>query len=269
MLGVYNTKSHHLNVRTLLSNANVLSSDFMNQLPMCTLSAFISSPFNDHSLSLEHLCSLLCLLVAVQSFSHVWLSVIPWIAAHQASLCFSISWSLLKLMSFESVMLSNHFILCFPLPLLPSIFPGIKAFSKESTLHIRWPEYWSLSFSISPSNEYSGLISFRIDWFDLLAVQGTLKNLLQHYNLKIRSHHSFHCFPSICHEVMGMLVFWMLNFKPVSSLSSFTFIKRLFSSSLLSVIMGVSSVYLRLWIFLPAILFPDCESSSLAFHMMY
>ena len=268
MLGIYNTKSHHLSVWTLFSNANVLSSDFMNQLPMCTLSAFISSPFNNHSLFLEHLCSLLCLLVAVQSFSRVQLSVTPWTTARQASLCFGISWSLLKLMSIKSGMLSSHLVLCCRLLLLPSVFPSIRAFSKESTLHIRRPEYWSLSFIISPSNEYSRLISFRIDWFYLLAVQGTLKNLLQHHNLKIRSHHSFHFFPSICHEVMGMLVFWMLNFKPISSLSSFTFIKRLFSSSLLSVIMGLSSVY-PLWIFLPAILFPDCESSSLAFHMMY
>ena len=99
----------------------------------------------------------------------------------QAALSFSISRSLLKLMSIESVMLSNHLILCCPL-LLPSIFPSIRVFSNESTLHIRWPKYWS--FSISPSNEYSGLISFRMDWFDLLAVSGTLKSLLQHHNLK-------------------------------------------------------------------------------------
>ena len=99
----------------------------------------------------------------------------PWTAAHQASLSFTTSWSLLKLMSIESVMPSNHLVLCRPL-LLPSVFPSIKVFSKESVLHIRWPEYWSFSFSISPSNEYLGLISFRIDWFDLLAVQGTLKS---------------------------------------------------------------------------------------------
>ena len=94
------------------------------------------------------------------------------------------SWSLLKLMSIESVMPSNHFILCRPLLLLPSIFPSIRVFSNESVLHIRLPNYWSFSFSISPSNEYSGLISFRIDWFDLLAVQGTLKSLLQHHSSK-------------------------------------------------------------------------------------
>ena len=114
------------------------------------------------------------------------LFVIPWTAAHQASLSFTISQMLLKLMSTESVMLSNHLILCHPLLLLPSIFPSIRVFSKESTLRIRWPKYWSFSFSISPSNEYSGLISFRIDWFDLLAVQETLKSLLQHHTSKHR-----------------------------------------------------------------------------------
>ena len=92
--------------------------------------------------------------------------------------------SLLKLMSIESVMLSNHLILCHPLPFLPSVFPSIRVFSNESVLHIRWPKYWSFSFNISPSSEYSGLISFRFDWFDLLAVQGTLKSLLQHHNSK-------------------------------------------------------------------------------------
>ena len=116
--------------------------------------------------------------VVVQSFSHVWLFANPWTAAHQASLSFSISWSLLKLMSIESVMPCNHLVLCRPLLLQPSIFPSIRVFSNKSALHIRWPKYWSFSFSISPSSEYSGLISFRIDWFDLLAVQGTLKSLL-------------------------------------------------------------------------------------------
>ena len=101
-----------------------------------------------------------------------------WNAAHQASLSFTISQSLLKLMFIESVMPSNHLILCHPHLLLPSIFPSVRVFSNETVLHIRWPKYWSFSFSISPSNEYSGLISFRIDCFDLLAVQGTLKSLL-------------------------------------------------------------------------------------------
>ena len=105
----------------------------------------------------------------------------PWTTVSQASLSITNSRSLLKLMSFESVMPSNHIILCHPLLLLPSMFPRIRVFSKESVLHIRWPKYWSFSFNISPSNKYSGLISFRIDWLDLLAIQGTLKSLLQHH----------------------------------------------------------------------------------------
>ena len=116
--------------------------------------------------------------------SHVQLFVTPWTAAHQASLSFTVSQSLLKLMSIESVMPSNHLIFCHPLLLLLSIFPSIRVFSSESTLCIRWPNYWSFSFSISPFNEYSGLISFRLDWLDLLSVQETLKSLLQHHNSK-------------------------------------------------------------------------------------
>ena len=108
----------------------------------------------------------------------------PWTAARQASLSFTISWSLLKLMSTESVMPSNHLVLCCPLVLLPWTFPSIRVFSNESVLHARWPKYWSFSFSISPSNEYSGLISSRMDRLDLLAVQGTLKSLLQHHSSK-------------------------------------------------------------------------------------
>ena len=117
----------------------------------------------------------------VQSLSYVWLSAIPWI--HQASLSITNSQSLLKLMSIKSVMPSNHLILCCLL-LLPSIFPNIRIFSKESVLHISWPKYWCFSFSISAFNEYSGLISFKIDWFDLFEVQGTLKSLLQQHSLK-------------------------------------------------------------------------------------
>ena len=112
---------------------------------------------------------------SVHSLSSVQLFATPWTAAHQASLSISNSWSLLKLISMESVMPSNSLILCYPL-LLPSIFPRIRVFSNESVPHIRWPKYWSFSFRISPSNEYSGLISFRMDWLDLLAVQGTLKS---------------------------------------------------------------------------------------------
>ena len=108
----------------------------------------------------------------------------PWTAARQASLFVTNSQSLLKLMSIESVMPSNHLILCHPLLLLPSILPSIRVFSNNSTFHMRWPKYWSFSFSISPSNEHSGLISFKIDWLDLLVVQGTLKSLLQHHSSK-------------------------------------------------------------------------------------
>ena len=120
----------------------------------------------------------------VQPLSHVQLFVTPWTAPCQASLSFTISWSLFKLMSIKLVMPSNHLVLCRPLLLLPSIPPSIKVFSNESALCIRWPKYWSFSFSISPSNEYSGLISFRIDQLDLLAVPGTLKSLLQYHSSK-------------------------------------------------------------------------------------
>ena len=253
-----------------------------------------------------------------------------------------------KLVSIKLVMSSNHLILCHPLLLLPSIFPRIKVFASESVLHIRWPKYWSFSFSISPSNEYSGLISFRMDLLDLPAVQGTLKSLLQHHSSKasilqcsafftVQFSHPYittgktialtrwnfvgkvmslllnmlsrlviaflprnKCLliswlqspsavileppkmksvtvstvsPFICHQVMGpdamIFVFRMLSFKPTFSLSSFTFIKRLLSSSSLSAIRVVSSAYLRLLIFLPAILIPTCASSRPAFHMMY
>ena len=124
------------------------------------------------------------LISSVQALSCVRHFATPWIAAHQASLSITNSWSLLKLMLIESVMPSNHLILCHPLLLQPSIFPSIRVFSNESDLRIRWPKYWSFSFSISPSNEYSGLISFRMDWLDLLEVQGTLKNLLQQHSSK-------------------------------------------------------------------------------------
>ena len=121
---------------------------------------------------------------SVQLLSCVRLFATPWTAPCQASLSITNSWSLLKLVSIELVMPSNHLILCRPLLLLPSFFPSIKVFSNESVLHIKWPKYWSFSFSISPSNEYSGLIFFQMDWLDLLAVQGTLKSLLQHHSSK-------------------------------------------------------------------------------------
>ena len=128
--------------------------------------------------------ALLIYIVVFQSFSRVWLFLTPGTAAHQASLSITNSWSLLKLMSIESVMPSNPLILCCPLLCLPSTFPSIRVFSSESVLHIRWPKYRSFRCSISPSNECSGLISFRMDWLDLLAVQGTLKSLPQHHSSK-------------------------------------------------------------------------------------
>ena len=134
------------------------------------------------------------LVVAVQLLSRVQLFVTPWTEARQASLSFTISQSLLQLMSMESVIPSNHLILCHPLLLLSSIFHSIRVFSNESTLHITWSKYWSFSFSIRPSNEYSGLISFKIDWFGLLAVHRTLKSLLQYHSSK---HQFFGAQPSI------------------------------------------------------------------------
>ena len=284
---------------------------------------------------------------SVQSLSHVQLFATPWTAARQASLSITNSQSLFKLMSTESVMPSDHLILCLHLLLLPSIFPSIRVFSNESPFHIRCATYWS--FSISPSNEYSGLISFRMDWLDLLVVQGTLKSLLQHHSskasilwcsaffivqlshpytttaktialtrqtfvdkvmsllfnilsrlviaflprskhlliswlqsppavilepLKIKSLTVSTVSPSISHEVMGpdamTLVFWMLSFKPAFSLYTFTFIKRLFSSSSLSAIRVVSSAYLRLLIFLQQSWFqPVLPPAYPAFLMMY
>ena len=131
---------------------------------------------SDNKALLSGCCSLL--------LSSVWLFVTPWTAAHQASLSFTIFLSLLKLIVIELVMPSNHLILCHPLLLLPSIFPSIRVFSNESVLCMRWPKYWNFSFSMSPSNEYSGLICFRMDWLDLLAIKGTLKSLLQHHRSK-------------------------------------------------------------------------------------
>ena len=253
-----------------------------------------------------------------------------------------------ELMSNKSLMPSNHLILCHPLLLLPSTFPSIRGFSNESVLHIRWPKYWSFSFSISPFNEYSGLISFRIDWFDLLEVQGTLKRI---FSTTVQNYQFFKCSaffivqlshpymttgniialtiwtsvgkvmsllftmlsrfligflprskhlliswlqspsivilepkkiksatvpiasPSIYHEVMGpngmIFVFCTLSSKPAFSLSFFTYINRFFSSSMISAIRVVSSEYLRLLIFLPAILIPTCTSTSPTFCMMY
>ena len=129
-------------------------------------------------------CMCVCMLSSVQSLTRVWLFATPWITARQASLSITNSQSLLKLMSIKSVISSSHLILCHPLLLPPPIPPSIRVFSIESTLHIRWPKYWSFSFNINLSNEHQGLISFRMDWLDLLAVQGTLNSLLQHHSSK-------------------------------------------------------------------------------------
>ena len=128
-----------------------------------------------------YVCDIHPTISSVQSLSRVWFFETPWMAVHQASLSITISQSSLKLMSTESVMPSSHLILCCPLLLPPSVFPSIRVFLNESVLHIRWPKYGSFSFSISPSNEHPGLITFRMDWLDLLEVQGTLKSLLQHH----------------------------------------------------------------------------------------
>ena len=173
---------------------------------------------------------------SVQSLSHIRLFATPWTAALQASLSIINSQSLLKLMSVELVMPSNHLILCHPLFLLPSIFPTIRVFSNESVLHIRWPKYWSFSFSIRPSNEYSGLISFSMDWLDLLAVQGTLKSLLQHHSSKASIlWHSAFLIVQLSHPYMTTgktiaLIRWIFVGKVMSLL--FNMLSRLVITSL-------------------------------------
>ena len=170
---------HGLSLSTLCPGRHGQS--IMEILP--TESFYGLSILRTQPLSYNHSQPSVWKISSVQSLSHVWLFVTPGTAARQASLSITNSQSLLKLMSIESVMPSNHLILCCPL-LPPSIFPSIRVFSNESVLRIRWPKDWSFSFSISPSSEYLGLISFRMDWFDLLVVQGTLKSLLQHHSSK-------------------------------------------------------------------------------------
>ena len=140
--------------------------------------------YSDKTVNTKYLILLLVQFSSVQLLSHVRLFGTPWTAARQASLSITNSQSPPKPMSIKSVMPSNHLNLCLPLLLLPSIFPSIRVFSNESALRIKWPKYWSFSFNISPSNEHPGLVSFRVDWLDLLAVQGTLKSLLQHHSSK-------------------------------------------------------------------------------------
>ena len=151
------------------------------KLPLVWKGACVTFKFSSTFLSYSEYSS----FCSVQLLSCVWLFLIPWTAASQTSLCITNFQSLLKLLSIKLVMPSEHLILCHSLFLLPSIFPSIRVSSNESALCIRWPKDWSFSFSISPSNEYSGLISFRMDWLDLLAVQGTLKGLLQHHSSKV------------------------------------------------------------------------------------
>ena len=171
---------------SVIVSANIFFSSFsLSHIP--TMHMLVCLIVSHISLSSHFLHSLFFLLFSLHQFSSVAQScyfVTPWTAARKASLSITNSRSLLKLVSIASVMPSNHLILCCSLLLPPSIFPSIRVFSDESVLHIRWPKYWSFSFSISPSNEYSGLISFRMDWLDLLAVQGTLKSLLQHHSWK-------------------------------------------------------------------------------------
>ena len=177
-------------------------SNFSTSSPTLLSVSFVDHGHSNGCEVISHcgFCSYLLFSGAEHLFTYLFSSVTqscltiaaPWTAACQASLSITKSWSLLKLMCIELVMPSNHLILCHPLLLPPSLFPNIRVFSNESVLHIRQPKYWSFSFNLSPSNEYSGLISFRMDWFDLLAVQGTLKNLLQHHSTKasIQTHRS-------------------------------------------------------------------------------
>ena len=183
----YKATSHYLSISHMTMYIFQCYSQFITPSPSLTVPASPSST----SSSLFLPCKLVLqyhfsAAVVVRSLSCVQLFATPWTAAHQSSLSFTISRSLFKRMPIESVMPSNHLILCHPLLLLPSVFPSIRVFSKELALQIKWPKYWSFSFSISLSKEYSGLISFRIDWFDVLAVQGTLKSLLQHHFVRFR-----------------------------------------------------------------------------------
>ena len=180
-------------IKSLLSNFNhhfvhMSTYTHIHTLPLC--SSKLERKVQYISWTMKVICYISRFLLiylhisSVQLLSRVWLFVTPWTAAHQASLSVTNSRSLSKPMSIESVMLSSHLILCLPLLLLPSIFPSIRIFSNELALCITWPKYWSFSFNISPSNEHPGLISFRMDWFNLLAVQGTLKSLLRHHSSK-------------------------------------------------------------------------------------
>ena len=237
-----------------------------------------------------HICS-------VQLLSHIRLFATPWTTAHQAFLSITNSWSPPKPMSIESVMPSNHLILCHPLLLLPSIFPSIRVFSNESALCIRWPNYWSFSFNISPSNEHPGPISFRIDWLDLLAVQGTLKSLLQHHSSKASilqcsaffivqlSHPYLTTGKTVALTrwtfvgkamplLLNMLSRLVITFLPRSKRLLISWLQSpstviLEPQKIKSATVSTVSSSLGLLIFLPAILILACASSSPAFLMMY
>ena len=203
-------------------------------------------------------------IVVVQSPSRVRLFVTPWTAACKASLSLTISQSLLKLMSIESVMPSTHLLLCHPL-LLPSVFPSIRVFSNESPLHIRWPKFGSFSFSISPSNEYSGLISFRIDWFDLLSVQGTLKSLLQHHSSKASTlWHSAFFVIQLSHS-------YMITGKTIA-LTRWTFVSKVRSllfnmlSRLVIAFLPRSKQVLISWLRPPSTVILECRTMKSAQH---
>ena len=167
---------------TIWTSSN--KSKYLNEMIFSKLLSIYFFLFQNWDYTETHMCTHIYIPYSVQLLSHVQPLVTPWTATHQASLSLTNCCSLPKPMSTELVIPSNHIILCHPLLLLPSIFLSIRVFSNESALCIRWPKFWSFSFNISPSNEYSGLISFRMDWLDLLAVQGTLKSLLQHHTSK-------------------------------------------------------------------------------------
>ena len=213
---------------------------------------------------LKPLCVSLKNIVVLQLLSLVQLFVSPWTAVRYASVSFTVSQSLIKFMSIESVMPSNHLILCHPLLFQPSIFPSIRVFSSESALCIKWPKYWSFSFSISPSNEYLGLISFQSDWLDLLAVQGTLKSLLQHHSSKASIlQHSAFCVVQLSHPYMTtgktiILIIQNLVGKVMSLLFNTMFLPLLLSVSVLvlQTCLLPCSQYLLLGLWISPLLLP-------------
>ena len=182
MQTIFDHSSHLTQLLSEVSWADTENKEKTTLTDMAQQNFWVESPSN--AIFLHNYLNAPILFSSVQSLSRIWLFATPRTAAHQASLSITSSWKLLRIMSIMLVMPSNHLTLCRPLLLLPSISPSIRVFSCQSVLRIRWPKYWSFSFSISPFNEYSALISFRMDWLDLLAVQETLKSLLQHHSSK-------------------------------------------------------------------------------------